>query len=526
MDPSWIVGSKDLSEISGCSVAVQRFDTLFSAIASRLSLQQNTKIIEVPQDRGEAHLKLIQNLGRSLLERTLLAVNLDLATIANRAWKRLGGLRPVNMPFIRTKFSFLVMRDCELLDEAFLPMLLKGAQYQKLAIPKGGPPVDFEYEGEVNELVSNLGRKFGGVVSKVLRPTLDCSGVVGELIGARILQALRHAKGFCDYLHENEDQLLKTNLNRKPTVLTNSLTSPKERLFGQWLRSRSIKVVTFEHGIAAGVGKVSHPRRDFDAMLESDCIICFNDCSREFYLKSGDADKKVHAVGLPDVMKRIRFPRLQKALGRAYVRVAPNKRLLGFVCQAFTNNMLIGPYRMTDACLYGYMRWIIRELLPTLPYTSCVKLYPTYRFLDHDPFLQIKSGNVRVVQFFEFRYLRAAFDLLITSSPFSTLGWVWATNIPVIYLDFPESPLEKETAKEFHKAIFRIDCGAPDWRKQLRSILEISQSDMLKLWEEKKSVRDVVGEKYIFGPPGKAGRNTAEMLIGGKGGSDEACTCD
>jgi hypothetical protein len=71
-----------------------------------------------------------------------------------------------------------------------------------------------------------------------------------------------------------------------------------------------------------------------------------------------------------------------------------------------------------------------------------LKLYPTQRYADDYDFYDLlpEFQNLKIVKNIEFRFIRTAADLLLTTSTQSTLGWVHGTGIPYMYLDFTWSP--------------------------------------------------------------------------------------
>ena len=142
-----------------------------------------------------------------------------------------------------------------------------------------------------------------------------------------------------------------------------------------------------------------------------------------------------------------------------------------------------------------------------------MKLYPSNRYLDPDPWIKLVTfpKNVKVLQYFEFSELRAAADITILSSSASTFGWVWSTCKPIIFLELPSKPLMQEVVDLFHRALFRIDGSKEGWEEEMLEILKMPHKKLLKLWEDKKDAREEL-ETHIFGPKGNSGKRAADYI--------------
>jgi hypothetical protein len=218
---------------------------------------------------------------------------------------------------------------------------------------------------------------------------------------------------------------------------------------------------------------------------------------------------------MPKVNKLIRLKKVQRIAARRMLGLPQRGRVIVFVSNLHFNNYVYSPGSCSDTSYHGFKRTVVYDILGKLKEPGLLKLYPTLRYPDPDPFsAQMElPKNVKVVQFFEYRYLRAVGDVILCDSPQSTLGWVWSAGVPLVFLDLPSNPLLPQVAQDFEKAIFRFDCSRKGWVEEVRSLLELPPEVLKGLWKDKEPARKTVTEKYIAGPPGNAGRRAAGFIV-------------
>jgi hypothetical protein len=119
--------------------------------------------------------------------------------------------------------------------------------------------------------------------------------------------------------------------------------------------------------------------------------------------------------------------------------ISQSDHVVMIVCDLPRNNFIYGPHQDNDLQFYRKTVQVTETVCGSYPASIVVlKLYPTQRYIDDYDFSDLtrRYGNLRVVKDVEFRFVRTAADLLITSSTQSTLGWVAGAGVPFIYLDF------------------------------------------------------------------------------------------
>ena len=189
-------------------------------------------------------------------------------------------------------------------------------------------------------------------------------------------------------------------------------------------------------------------------------------------------------------------------------------RIIFFLALVSRNNMMDPPFQVNDLEYYNITTKILFSILAKIKDKCVLKLYPSNRYLDPDPWIKLVKlpKNVKILQFFEFSELRAAADVTILSSSASTFGWTWSIRNPIIFLELPSRPLMQDVVDLFDRALFRIDGSKESWEEEMLEILKMPHKKLLKLWADKKDAREEL-ERHIFGPKGNSGKRAADYIV-------------
>ncbi len=514
-----VVGNPEPTEIHSFNPSVGRFDTLFAALAL-LAQQEGCRDLEVvhhiPMEDGREHVAKMESLGQSVQERLLSLLNMPLNVFRYKFMKRrLGHRRITPNPSSTVPGLALVLRDCELLEET-VPFLRDSGwnvAFDDLAwLSKQVEPRKISRENGFSEdalldflsIYQDAGVEADPFQRAALRILLD-----------RVSKGSQYAEPLWEELNAHFDAMLPRNVEYPTVFLTNALTSPGERLIFQYAHQRRIPLFSFEHGITAGLSQLTTFQTKHSGMHESHYMFFLTPCAMEHHKRIGEGQGHAMVSGAPLVLKRVKWKVLQKLITRFMLRFSLWKRVVLYATLATQNNMIYGPGGQNDAMYYRITSSVIQDVFSILEDSCVLKLYPTNRYLDPDPFSSLVPlpHRTKRVQYFEFRYLRALADVLIVDSAMSTLGWAWSAHIPLIYLDLPSNPLLTPVAEAFDRAVFRIDCTRNGWVKEVRELLLLPHQELIRRWNRKREQREEVEERYIFGPKGRAGKRAAELII-------------
>lgn len=446
--PVACVGDPNNRGLLGLSLIYGRFDTLFARLANQWAESGITVIsLPVSVDVQDAINNGITHRSLGAQEKLLSLINNTLSSVLYKLWRNLRARRlwpgnSVSFRF-RPRRTIYVHKDCEHIEEAFLGILLRGGRVSKL------PPLPSARATTVNILDLPCAQDLTEIFRDLCHRALQEENIVWrnafspctQLVVERILYCL---EGFYQSLPvlENEFDILTKDFRPEDEILTSAMNTLVERYFAEHCRTRGIRVNTVDHGVTLGLSEWSFHHAGFSGMAVGD---------RAFYICSRGAEavakchpeQEAHAVGLPQVTARPPFRSVQRMLSRRLLDLDDGDHIVMIVGDLDRNNYIYGPYQDNDLQFMSKTRQVTELICRAFPASRVIlKLYPTQRYLDEYDFsdLQGRFGNLRIVKNLEFRFVRTAADLLLTSSTQSTLGWVLGSGVPYFYLDFSWSP--------------------------------------------------------------------------------------
>ena len=320
-------------------------------------------------------------------------------------------------------------------------------------------------------------------------------------------------KSYCDCV-----DFEAISLSHKTVVLSNSTIGPEAKWLHDHLKKFGTPIFGFEHGVTTGLSKHSNSKLSFSEMTNCDVGFVYSDSSAKNFKSNSNTKAKIYTTGAPTATRKINFQSLQKYLTRFALKIpllSPTVMHVDTV--AFLGNMRAGPYTYTESEIVNFHRRLTSEAYHELKnWTVLFKEYPTQRF-QYSPGIKEYAGTVKNMKCMsqeDFRYMRTAADVLVTTMPSSTLGWCVGTNIPLIWLESPITPiLNDEALVDFKNSFFVIDMNENDWPLQLKTLLNWGLLDIRKKWMEKSKARARTIEKYIFGPDISSGKACADTIM-------------
>jgi hypothetical protein len=497
-----------------------RFGTFYAVLAGRYDLPQGVQIVESPAAEGDKATERIKRLGTSGAERLLSLLNYNPELLVFKLWKRLLRSRPVSLAGGKAAPTIALLEDCELTEETVMHLLWKGCEIRKFRrLGRGREGKDWAGVPVISpedlwDIVSAEMQGLPSVATRIGASGLPVMKVFSELLGQEVVFCLKTLEG----LEHHHEEILKTEKGRGDRalgILSNGLFSPGDRMMYSFARSEGVPVFVCEHGITSGLSSMTAYLQDEDPLRLSDAVFCYNEVSREYHEGNTNARPKCVVTGMPKVNRGVQMRKAQRILARRMLGLPLRDRVIVFVSNLQFNNFVYSPGSCSDTFYHRFKRRVVYDILGRLQDPCLLKLYPTLRYPDPDPFAGLMDLplNLRFAQFFEYRYLRAVGDVILCDSPQSTLGWVWSAGVPLIFLDLPSNPLVGHVAKAFDEAIFRVDCSEEGWVEKVRGLLEKPHQELLALWREKRTARLRATERYITGPAGNAGKTAARFIV-------------
>ncbi len=300
-------------------------------------------------------------------------------------------------------------------------------------------------------------------------------------------------------------------------LLTNGLFGPSGALTYAVCREAGLRVVDFEHGVTTGISEHSQRKVTFSEASTSDLLlVCSESAASAFGRSRACATNQRIAVGLADQTRKLLRPKLRRRLVRAALKLRAQETVLMHVSAwPYQSSFRPGYGAPTETAVFELERALIQKAYANLPYTVLFKPYPAVRMVHQPSYDGIFDlpGNVRLAPDEDFRYLRAAADVIVTGVPTSTLGWAAGSGVPLIWLDSERMmPLLAEMRDRFQRAFLFVDIDSPDWCERLRKWLLLPHRDLERCWLERESARTALYRDTIFGPAGSCGRNAASAI--------------
>ncbi|MGQ0671758.1 MAG: hypothetical protein ACT4N2_02595 [Hyphomicrobium sp.] len=495
-----VAGSAVVSPVRGGDPQIGRYDTLYSVLAVDLN---TTRLDVVPGDQKALYQQIDESVWS---DRILSAIDFSAPNVVSRLLRFVSGANGLNRR--GTGPIVLIGQENEAVRE-MLPHLLKaGATLNVMPKMMGAPPGQpvrglpeaSEVAAALDEALANrsltLGtRLIAGIASQRLMDASRCWCSAIETANAFVAKVM-------------------TDRSRMTFFLTNTIGSVDKAALAERLRHEGVSIVVAEHGVSAGLSRFHEPLRSWSEPRLADLYLACSQGAVEFYREASELNETAFsAIGLAEQTRRVSLAPLQRAVTRRRFKVGKGNRLVIYLARAVQNNMRKISHSLEDHREHAIESTMLTKVLPKVRGTAAIKLYPTTRYLDpYDGDISESADNVRVVKAGDFRYLRAAADIIILSSPLSTLGWAFGANRPIFYLEDLRAPLRADVRVKMRNSVFYLDISNDDWPDRL--ILELNRSDeeIAFHWRDKAAARREFLAHYIFGPEGCGVRGVEAML--------------
>lgn len=300
-------------------------------------------------------------------------------------------------------------------------------------------------------------------------------------------------------------------------ILTGGLYGPLATNFHAAASARGIVVVDFEHGATTGIAKTAQRRLEVSEATTCDLLVVGASRAARAFAKAGGPGE-VAVVGLPDQTRRLLRQPLQKWHARRRLGLSASDEVVMHVSGIlYGGNMRFGDDAPVEALVHQNERRLMLEAYADLPRKVLYKSYPAIR-MAYQPEIQQRialAANIVPVPREDFRYIRAAADLLVSEASMSTLGWCLGSDVPFIHLQSQvfNCLADEEVYENFAESFFVIDMDQDDWSNRLRALLQRPLSDIRAEWAAKSRRRTRFLEDAFFGPAGVMGRRAAQEVV-------------
>lgn len=301
-------------------------------------------------------------------------------------------------------------------------------------------------------------------------------------------------------------------------VLTNGLFGPSGALQYNALRQHGATVVAFEHGVTTGLSSFAEASVRYSEVNNCDILLCCSDrAARSFDKGDLGQRKKTFAVGLADQTRKVFRLRLQRALARRQLGLRNSDTVVLHVSTyPFFGNLRPGYGAPTETFVANTERELVQHVYGQVRHRIIYKSYPAERF-PHEPSVvdRLKPPiNLSFAPPEDLRYLRMAADVIVTSAPTSTFGWVAGAGVPVVWLASKKvCPLASSILDQaFNASFLCVDIDENGWQDRLVALLDRPLAAIQHDWEVGAAPRAALLEQAVFGPPEPTGERAARIV--------------
>ena len=305
------------------------------------------------------------------------------------------------------------------------------------------------------------------------------------------------------------EKTLINNDNIKQAVLVNAPGNTRGCALAHVCRKNNIPILSSQHGITVEISKAhSIMQAIFDSSV-ADVMFSYNSKVIEVEKKAYFNNATHYSVGMPLRLISMKYSKTMDKSASPIVYVSTNLYHMGLSLSFRTD--------------YGSARneqKLILEVLSKLPHKVRYKVYPedNRRYADIDPVLEDvkEADNIELFsKKVDMRYLISEHSVLVTTAATSTLGWLFMSGKPVVFINHKNnSPLADEAYKSLSKGIFVFDADERDFHQNLREFLSQSLDKIERLWQEKEGARKEMLKDYFSAyKNGGAGKRAAQIIL-------------
>jgi len=297
-----------------------------------------------------------------------------------------------------------------------------------------------------------------------------------------------------------------------------ALSSPFAGRLHENLGRLGVSLIGVEHGLTKGLSRATRERPHVSEYYNCDRFLAYSDMPKADFPEEKDGRRSaVIAVGAPDQVRYMAFPRLQRIWAKRHLNIPGNTECVYHVSPFPPGgNMRLGEATPSESLLLETDRQLVNGVYNRLGRTVLFKPYPSLRFPyrpDYAKALGFKE-NVRLVAEADFRYTRAVADILVSGTPTSTLGWCLGTGKPLIWLDAPHFPqlVDDALREELSQSVFYINIAGDEGLKRMQDLLSLPLADIQAEWLRRAPAREAMLTRFGFRMQGRAGWRVARTL--------------
>ena len=291
--------------------------------------------------------------------------------------------------------------------------------------------------------------------------------------------------------------------NNKKIILASALSNPLSKIVHNIFLKNNYNIILFEHGVTKGISALSSKRLLCSEIYNADYFVGYSGASLSTVAKLVKEKKIISCItAAPIHTKKVLWTSLQRFIWRKKLNIKNKQCALIHVSPLpYSGNRRLGFGSPTETEVFEIEKEFIK-IYNSSNKNVFYKKYPAYRFPYNPSLKDIYSRykNIRFIGDLDYRYIRSAFDIIVTGSPSSTFSWCLSANKPLIFFDSKIiNPLIDNKVRELiKKSVFYINLDKKNWKNILDEIISQDYENILKKWNNMNFNRKVFIKKYIF----------------------------
>jgi hypothetical protein len=300
-------------------------------------------------------------------------------------------------------------------------------------------------------------------------------------------------------------------------LMTSGIYGPVGRQLHEACREHGVTLIDFEHGTTTGIAHTTERRLQVSEATTCDMLMACSPRAARSFRKAPSNGCDIRVVGLADQTRAVLLRPLQRAQARKRLKLSgPAATVVHVSGLLYGGNMRSGDDNSVESYVFSTEKALLCDVYGAVNKTVLYKPYPTQRF-PHDARydeLFALPQNVRLMDRADFRYIRAAADIIVTNANQSTLGWCAGADVPMVCLRsrMVQDLVDDELNAEMSDCFFVVDVDRSDWPQVLTGLLNREIADLRDEWRAKAARRSRFLPEAMFGPPGSVGRRAARII--------------
>ena len=313
-------------------------------------------------------------------------------------------------------------------------------------------------------------------------------------------------------------KIIKNDKNDKnKVILATALSSPISKIIHNIFNYYNYDIILFEHGVTKGISALSSRRLHISEICNTDHFVGYSNGSISTLKVLPNKNKvKSSITAAPIHNKKVLFPNIQRFIWRKKLNIYGDAKVIIHVSPLpYSGNRRLGFGSPTETEVFEIEKNFI-STYEKLNKMVFYKKYPAYRFPYNYSLEKMFSSykNISYLGDLDYRYIRSAFDIIVTGSPTSTFSWCLSANKPLVFFDSKIiNPLISNKVRlKIKKSVFYINLEDYNWKMELRDILNRPYERLMYEWHQMHNDRKKFIKEYIFCDTKNPGFKVADYI--------------